>query len=357
MTKLTTFDSHLSEIYEVATSDFKHPLLTVVKFIFADDRPNNNNQGIAYSDFEDIKKSAIDMPIKMKFLGEAGAGGHAGSVTIGHIRAMHEVLIEDNIHQLVGEGVLYSGEFPNEVKYLNDSYAEGKAPGTSWEVSYNDVEKDGPISWLKGVITRAATFVRNPAYGTRTALLALASNTNDMTDAELSTKLLEIVTEISPKKPVKGGSNKVEEELKKAKEELTAALAEIETLKTEKETLSNANAELTTKMTDLDGKVSAFERDKLVADRTSKVTDAGLKLETDADKLAKKQDFWAGLSEDAFAEYLEDLKSIKPVERKNALAERLNGRELPRPTDIENGQKKITIEELKNSFRERNRSL
>jgi hypothetical protein len=349
--KVTTFDSQMSEIYEVATSDFKHPHLTNVKFIFADDKPNGNNMGIEYADFEAIKQSAVDMPIKMRFLGEAGAAGHTGSITIGHIRGMDELETEEGTHQLIAEGVLYADEFPNEVAYLKTSFTEKKAPGASWEISYSEVKKDGPISWLKGVITKAATFVRNPAYGSRTALLALASSNTDMTDEELSAKLVEIATEISPKNPVEGGSNTVDEELKKAKEDLAAALAEIETLRTEKETLSTANAELAAKVTERDEKISTFEKDKLVATRSTLIAEAGLKVEEDPEKLAKA--FWTTLSDEAFAEYLETLKAVKPVEKKIGLASLTPT--LPRPASGE-GNKPLTIEELKNSIRERNRS-
>lgn len=344
------------EMQEIATSDFKHPLLKRVRFVFADDKPNGNNQGIAYEDFEDVKQSGIDMPIKMKFLGEAGAGGHTGSVTFGHIKDIEEDVLADGTHRLIANGVLYASEYPEEVKYLDAALAEGKAPGASWEVVYSDVEKDGPVSWLKKIVTSAATFVRNPAYGTRTALLALASTT-DITDEELSKELLGIVEEIRPKINVEGGSNTVEKELEKLQAELDAKVEELKTAKELNETLTTAKAELETKITSQDEVIAEFKKSQLIADRTAKVAEAGLKVETDADKLSKKQEYWISLSEDQFAEYLADLQSAasakEPLETKKGLAALLNN-PVPR-VDPKDGDESISYDELKASFRSRNR--
>lgn len=348
--KSTSFTSQI--LY--AESDFKHPLLAVVKFIFADDKPNGNNQGIRHEDFPEIIRSAIDTPIKMRYLGEAGAGGHTGAITIGHIRSMSEREAEDGSHQLIAEGVLYAQENSQEVEWLRKAFANkddpnSPPPGASWEIRYQDEEKEGPISWLKGVVTRAATFVRNPAYGTRTALLALASDEN-VSDEDFNKELLAIANETSPKNTNKGGSNKVEEELKK----------ELEAQKAEVARLTSANAELTTKVEDLtkqneekDKQIAESNKAKLIAERVAKVEEAGLKLDTDPEKLARKQEFLASLDETAFAEYLTDLKAMAPKaplkKDKDAAAE-LNGG-LPR-FDPNNDDKPITIESLKAKFRE-----
>lgn len=349
----TTIESQLIEMSETATSDFKHPLLTTVKFIFADDKPNGNNQGIAYDDFDSVMQSAIDMPIKMRFLGEAGAGGHSGSVTIGHIRGMEKEDVEDGSHRLIADGILYTGEYPEEVEFLKTAYAAGKAPGASWEIDYKDAKQEGLTSWLKGIVTRAATFVRNPAYGTRTALLALASN-NNITDEELSTELLAIAKEISPKIPVKGGSNKVEEEIKKLQAELEAKNKEITNLLAEKETLTTAKAELETKISEQTVALAEIAKAKLISERTVLAAEAGLKIEP-ADALAKKQEIWASMNEDAFAGYLEDLKAVAvkaPTAPRLALAGR--GEVLPRPGNpSEDGS--VGIDDMKATFRALNR--
>lgn len=341
-------------ISEVSVSeDYKHPLLKYVSFVFADDKPNGNNQGIEYADFEDVKKTAIDMPVKMKYLGEAGAGGHVGSVTIGHIRSITEEDMADGSHRLVAGAVLYSGEYPQEVKYLEESHAEGKAPGASWEVIYGDVKKDGPVSWLKKIITSAATFVRNPAYGTRTALLALASD-QSISDDQLNENLLTILEEIRPKNGTKGGSNKVDEELKKLQAELEAKIKEIERLTAENTALTTAKAELETTIKDQGDKIATYERETLVADRTAKVAEAGLKV-ADSD-LERKQNMWISLSEEAFAEYLEDIKAAKATVKEEKKATAGLSLSLPRPNPNPSVAT-VTIEDLKGTFRDRNRGI
>lgn len=341
-------------ISEVTTEeDFKHPLLRYATFVFADDKPNGNNQGIEYEDFEDVKKTAVDSPIKMKYLGQAGAGGHLGSVTIGHIKNIDEDETEDGVHRLIAKAVLYAGEYPQEVKYLEEAFAEGKAPGASWEVVYKDVKKDGPISWLKKIITSAATFVGNPAYGTRTALLALASS-NEITDEQLNEGLIKIIEDIRPKNENKGGSNKVDEDLKKLQAELEEKNKEIERLTAENTALTTAKAELEDSVKEKDETIATFQRDTLIKDRTAKVAEAG--LEVNPTDLERKQTYWASLSEEAFAEYLEDIKSVAvKVPAKDKKAEAALTLQLPRPNP--KPVETITIEELKGSFRNRNRGI
>lgn len=310
-----------AEIYEsnVESGDYKHPYLTYARFVFADDKPNGNNQGIEYEDFPLLVKSAIDMPIKLRFIAST-AGGHKGSVPIGHIKEIEEVLESDGTHKLIANAVLYSDEYPEEIKFLKEAYASGNAPGLSWELFYKDeVKKDG-ISWLKGVIAKAATFVKNPAYGARTALLALASS-NDITDDELSRELTALASEISPNNSSKGGSNTMEE---KEKQELLAKIAALETQLAE---VTGAKAKAETDLLSAQSEVTAkteviqqYERSTLISDRTKKVAEAGLSIEKDEAKLKAKQEFWIGLSEDAFTQYLEDLVAASKAAPKSAVA-------------------------------------
>lgn len=341
------------EVRNVAFSDFQHPLLKRVKFIFADDKPNNNNQGIEYEDFETAKQTAINMPIKMRYLGTAGAGGHTGSVTIGHIVDMVEETLEDGSHRLIGDGVLYKEEFPNEVSYLEEAYASGTAPSPSFEIVYKDVKKDGVVEWLKDFATSAVAFVRNPAYGTRTALLALASD-NSISDDLLNERLIGIIEDIRPKMTKKGGSNTVEEELKKLQAELDKVKAENDRLTKENGELSTAKAELEDTVAENDKAIAEFQRKDLVADRTAKVAEAGLEV-ADSD-LERKQNHWVSLSEEAFDMYLEDIKAVKAQapreDRKTALASLSTT--LPRPSTT-TGVDALTIDQLKESFRSRSR--
>ena len=350
--KFTELLSQLDLIYEEAGTeedteeDSPNPLLMRVRFIFTDDKPNENNQGIEYEDFPAVMRSAINAPIKMRYLGDVGVGGHPMSVTIGHITDMEEDVTSDGTHRLIANGIVYAGEYPKEAAFLRESFKNGEAPGISWELAYKEEKKQGPIEWLKGIITRAATFVKHPAYGTRTALLALASDQN-LSDEELDKEIIAFAQNISPKNEDKGGSNTVEEELKKLQAELEAKITEIETL-------TSAKSELEAKVISQEEVIATYQRNQLVAERTAKVSQAGLILETDPERLAKKQEFWASLKEEDFEEYLADLSAAAKVttaQSRTAQASATDG--IPRVEGV--ADIPLTLDDIKDKFRKMNR--
>jgi hypothetical protein len=335
-----------AEIFEVPNDngDYRHPLLTYARFIFADDRPNGNKQGVPYEEFASLAQSAINMPIKARFLSKTVAG-HGGAVPIGHIVNVSEETTEDGTHRLIADAVLYADEFPNEVNFLKEAHASGNAPGISWELRYADEEKKDGVSWLKGIVARAATFVKIPAYGSRTALLALAS-AEELTDDELSRELTALASEISPVGD-KGGTNKVDEKELLAKiEKLELQLVEANTAK------AKADTELHTAQAELQAKaevIQEYEKAQIVDTRTKKVAEAGLTIEKDADKLAAKQQFWASLSEEAFAEYLGDLVAAKAAATPLRSAAASQAPQLPKLNGSHEGP--VNITELRNRLR------
>lgn len=350
--KNTEFKSSLLSIAE-ASSDghFHNPGLKYVNFIFCDDKPNENNQGIEYEDFDAVAQSAIGTPIKMRFLGET-VGAHIGSIPVGHITDMHENELDDGTHQLIAGGILFANDYPDEIEYLESAFAENKAPGISFEMKYDasltKPNKDG-VSWLKGVLTRAATFVRNPAYGTRTALLALASN-NSLSDEDFAEGLSAIANEMRPKNHNEGGNNKVEEELKKIKEELEAVKASLVTANEKITSLETTNASITSEKDELQKKVdtqdtalAALALEKLISERTAAVAEAGITVEADATKLEKKQAFWAGMDEAVFTEYLDDLKAASKSSKGTAFASL-------RTASASRGIPRLKVEETDESF-------
>lgn len=297
---------------------FHNPGLRYAKFVFCDDQANENGQGIEYEDFDIVAQSGIGTPVKMRFLGEA-VSAHVGSIPIGHITEMVENTLDSGVHQLIAQAVLYANEYPDEIGYLEEAFANNKAPGISFEMTYKDAVVKAGVSWLKGIITRAATFVRNPAYGSRTALLALASST-DISEEDLSKGLSAFAEEFRPKTTTKGGNNKVTEEELQAK--LTEAQTKITELTTKVGELETANASLvtdkealSTQLSEKDTALAAFAEKELVAKRTQTITDAGIKIETDPEKLSKKQAFWVHMDEEAFAEYVDDLKVASKPEK------------------------------------------
>lgn len=271
-----------SALAELTVEDhFHHPGLRNAKFIFCDDQPNENNQGIEREDFAEIIRSAVGAPVKMRFLGES-VSGHVGSVPIGYINSMEETESEDGkIHSLVASATLFASEYPDEITYLEESFAEGRAPGVSWELLYdNELLKNG-INWIKGIITRAATFVRNPAYGSRTALLALASN-KTISEDDFSTELSAFANEFSPKITDKGGNNNVEKELQEAIDALEAANAKILELETVNASLTDANTTLSETVAEKDALLTENEtalaehaQKELLINRTRMIIEIG----------------------------------------------------------------------------------
>lgn len=332
---------------------FRHPGLRLARFIFCDDKPNENQQGIEYEDFPAIAKSAVGTPVKAKFM-KKDVEGHFGSIPIGHITEMTENELEDGTHQLIANAILYADDYPDEVEFLQKTFSEGKAPGISWELSFSSkLLKDG-VEWLKGIITRAATFVRSPAYGSRTALLALASNQTISAD-DFMTELAALVDTPQPKlkeQENEGGNNVTVEELQAELDKIRGQLTEVETakagLETEKVSLETENTSLKTTVSEQGAKIAEFTKKELVAIRSKALVEAGMKIDSDPEKLEKA--FWISLEDSAFAEYVESIKEMKPAK---AVASKLPaGRmELPRYSGKEEGGEsdiRLRIRSLRN---------
>jgi len=339
-----------SATWLLAQSDFTNPYLTVVKFVFADDQPNRNKQAIPYEEFNALAQSAIGMPIKIRFLGK-NVGNHTGSIPIGHIRDVNEE-DEDGIHKLVAEGVLYNDEYPEIVGFLKDAFASGEAPGISWELTYKDSVIEQGVSWLKGVVARAATFVKNPAYGTRTALLALASD-KSLSDEEIENELVGMAHDIEGHK--QGGKDTVELEqaidrIKELEAQIATKEAELVDAKAETETVRAEAADLKVENDELVSKVSTFEKTTLIESRTKKVAEAGVPLPSEEEELTKKQEFWAAMSEELFDTYISDLAAVaKIAPEKKASASVLQLPKISVDTSTNNGA--VSAEGLRNKMR------
>jgi hypothetical protein len=319
--KNTIFESAIASIEEIPSNNFKHPFLTVAEFVFADDKGNVNGQGIELEDFPAVALSAIDMPVKMKFTGR-GTESHTGSVPIGHIKTM-DIVAEDGINKLIATAVLYADEFPEEITFLKDAFASGLAPGISWELAYKDsIVKEG-IEWLKSIVTKAATFVRTPAYGSRTHLMALASSD----EGSLIELAREILAQANVSNDDKGGNNVTEEELKKLQEKMQAEAASKDSEITRLTTLLGEKDGEIQKLSD---EVGTMKQAALIETRTQQIVAAGIPLEADAEKLTKKKGFWASLTEDAFNEYLSDLVAAKQSAAVATASAAGNGEGLPR---------------------------
>jgi hypothetical protein len=317
--------------FEVALSALidNNPFQTIATFVFADDKPNQNRQGIPFSEFERIAKSAIGMPVKMKFTGY-GTGNHEGSIPIGVIQNMEIKTISDDFHQLVAQAALWNGEYPEEIAWLKKAFADGKAPGISYEINYNEFDTIDSVQWLKNSFTGAATFVETPAYGTRTALIALASTTDKQT---LEEGILAIAEKLSAPK---GGNSVDEKELEALKSERDNFKAEAATKQQEIESLTTKIGEKETELETLKTENTNLKTAALVDSRLREYQSAGFTLEAEASEA--KKTLFASFNDEQWTSYLADLVAIKAAAAKAAPAGNqalasLKVNNIPKPED------------------------
>ena len=295
-------------IWEKAIAEFTstNPHQTMATFIFADDKPNLNKQGLPFSEFENIRKSAIGMPVKMKFTGY-GASDHEGSLPIGVIADMEIVTLAEDHHQLIAKAALWNDEFPEEVAWLKKAFAEGKAPGISYEVNYEDFNVQDSVKWLSNTFTGAATFVRVPAYGTRTALLSLASIQNN---TELEAGLIKLVEQLEKPKPNKKGGNQMDE-LEQVTKERDNFKAEAASKQDEITNLQTALTEKDSTISTLQGEIDQMKAAAVIDARVRRYAEAGFNLDTDAEKANIKKTLFASFDDAQWEAYLEDLLALK----------------------------------------------
>jgi hypothetical protein len=159
-----------------------NPTLRWLKFILTDDQPNGNKQRIPQEEFDNLIKSGINMPIKMAE-GDI-ADGHDGAKAIGVITHLKKVA-----NKIEGLAALWSRERPEDVDKIIEEFESDTPPQISWEVPYDEeiIGEDG-VATLKGIILRAATLVRLPAFEGRTPVLAVAAKEIKPIEAEAEIK-------------------------------------------------------------------------------------------------------------------------------------------------------------------------
>jgi len=175
MEKKAIFNAKLAFIDNLAAAgipdEYKNPLLTWVKLIFADDKPNANSQGIKQEEFTNLIKSMSYMPIKANYDSEGSTvEGHSDAVQIGVLKEGQK-----EANRIVAVGALYNDEFPDIVEFFKKEMNDGKAVNFSWEIRYKDSAIENDTEWLVGTTTKAITAVKSPAYEGRTPLLSISS--------------------------------------------------------------------------------------------------------------------------------------------------------------------------------------
>lgn len=328
--KIAKFNVAIAELLDVPTPESHNPFVTIARFVFADDKPNGNKQGIKVEEFPNIIKTAIGMPVKMNFVGETVAN-HAGSVPVGHITKMEHVEEADR-NVLHAEAMLWNDEFPEEIEWLKRAHAEKKAPNLSYELEYKEDVVENGIQWKKDTTTLGATFVHTAAYGSRTHLIALASLEND---DERNTEIVALAEKIkADQEPVVNsddeGGNSVDElekanaEIKRLTDELAARDAKISDLET---AVTTATDEKNTVMAELD----TLKSEAKIDGRVRQYTDAGFALETDETKANARKAVFASFDDAQWETYLADLKASKPKDDKKTVLASLRTPEIPKP--------------------------
>jgi len=172
--------------------DSANPLLKSVELILTDFEANANNEGIPLSEAENIIRTAKFTPLKIA-MSEDSYAGHKGAIPIGPITDVWQDTF-DGKPVIKARAMIWGDEFKDVYSVLKSQAAERDYVGTSWEVYYQDVAKDGGINWLQNVTFAGTCIVDTPAYGERTKLLSVAETRLkelEVTLQELQTKLTE----------------------------------------------------------------------------------------------------------------------------------------------------------------------
>jgi hypothetical protein len=201
-----------------------------MKFVLLDDLPNGNKQRIPKTEFDNVIKTGIHMPIKVA-AGEISPG-HQGSFPIGVITNLK---VEDN--KIIGLAALWSEERPEDVKLLLDKYHKGEPLNVSWELySKRIANEEEDVVDLVDVTLNAATLVGIPAYKGRTNVLSLASLLSGEDDnIKEDSKLEELEQLRLDKQGLEEKIATLETEVKAKDETVTAMTAELAELKQFKE--------------------------------------------------------------------------------------------------------------------------
>jgi len=263
----------------VAFAETANPFQTLVQFILTDFLPNKNRQGIPQEEAERVMQTALGMPMKINLQ----EGGHTQATPIGPIQRTWLGADQGN-DVIYAEAILWNNEYPEVDTYLKTAYAEKRTVGTSWEVKYEYGDVQDGIEWLQHVVCLGTAIVDNPAYGTmRTRMLAVAEQ-KDM--EELQQKFEELQQLLAAK----------EAELLTFAENVQALEAQVQAAQQQITETETANASLKDQIAQAEAAIQFQAR---VAQVQTFFSD---------EEVTRKRDFFLGMNDDAFAEYVQDLQ-------------------------------------------------
>ena len=176
---LLSEDELMDSEKEAFSAIIKNPAVTWAKFILTDDRPNGNKERVPESEFDNIIKTGVYMPVKMAF--SKIEDGHDNSFPLGVITHLQKV---GNTIKAIA--AFWPRERPKDIEMLKEHMASKKPVNVSWEIMYSDIEEEeGGITSLKDTVLRAVTIVGMPAYKGRTPVLAIAAKGSKAFDNKL----------------------------------------------------------------------------------------------------------------------------------------------------------------------------
>lgn len=295
MIKTAEFNGYLLAVANIEKEEGEestHPLQTRISFVLTDFQPNVNKQAVPKSEAENIISTAIGMPVKINFNG-ISEGGHSRAVPVGPITDAKLEKIEDR-EVILANAILWKHEYEEIDDYLKSSTAENKRVGTSWELYYKESEDIDGIEWLKGIVMAGTAIVKDPAYGNRTPILAIAE-----TSMEEKIKMLEIDNE----------------ELRLMLEGLRL---DIEKLKMEHESLeteySSVKAERDALVQEKQIEKERQEAEARLRGRQEALAEVGIELAEDDEDLRV---FITTASDEVFNLFVRNYKNVKPAEASN----------------------------------------
>lgn len=293
--KKVKLNGYISKAYSEKNND----LQTHIEFVLTDFKPNANNQAISYEEAGNIIRTGLYQPFKIRFDGISETV-HDRAEPVGPITG---VWVDDSEERILARAVIWNESFPEVASYLIESMELNKPIGTSWEAYYADSEIDeSGVEWLKGIVLSGTAAVKNPAYGSRTRLLAISEELYGVDMKQLEQKLAALEAEKA--------------ELLAKAEELEAKTAELE-----------SKAEL------LEAKASELEAEKaeneLFSNRVARLKELG--LDYTESELSDKRSFLVNLSDGDFDIYLRDLASLKDEKKEKIAEAEITKAKLPEP--------------------------
>jgi len=258
-----------------------NPALRWMKFILTDSNPNENHQRVPESEFENLIKTGISMPIKMA-LGQIKPG-HDDALPIGVITNL--VRIQNRIE---GLAALWAKERPEDVEFILNEFNAGRSPQISWEIPFEStIKNDDGVEDLINIYLRAATLVGLPAYAGRTPVLAVAS--------------IDVPSSVE--------DNIEMEELETLKSQLADAQKKVTELEGQVSEKEQALATNETELTELREFKASVEKDKAEAEKLASIIAkfAEAKIEKDDEYFATNREMLLGLEESALNFMVQEL--------------------------------------------------